>query len=44
MAFPPLFRWVAYGVNLWDSNAIGMFFAMLLGAGLARVLAGRGRS
>ncbi|MGH8931064.1 MAG: permease, partial [Egibacteraceae bacterium] len=31
MAFPPLFRWGAYGVNLWDSNAIGMFFAMLLG-------------
>lgn len=23
-------RWFAYGVNLWDGNAIGMFFAMLL--------------
>jgi uncharacterized membrane protein YraQ (UPF0718 family) len=30
-AFPAWFRWVAYGVNLWDGNAIGMFFAMLLG-------------
>ena len=30
-AFPPLLRWVAYGANLWDGNAIGMFFAMLLG-------------
>jgi len=24
-------RWLAYGANLWDANAIGMFFAMLLG-------------
>ena len=30
-AFPPALRWVAYGANLWDGNAIGMFFAMLLG-------------
>lgn len=30
-AFPMSLRWVAYGANLWDGNAIGMFFAMLLG-------------
>ncbi len=29
--YPPALRWVAYGANLWDGNAIGMFFAMLLG-------------
>ncbi|MDQ5853400.1 MAG: hypothetical protein M3380_15275, partial [Chloroflexota bacterium] len=31
MAFPAWLRWIAYGVNLWDGNATGMFFAMLLG-------------
>ncbi|MCA1707587.1 MAG: permease [Actinobacteria bacterium] len=51
-AFPPALRWVAYGANLWDGNAIGMFFAMLLGgaaigfaspmARLRRVLERRG--
>lgn len=30
-AFPGALEWIAYGVNLWDANAIGMFFAMLLG-------------
>lgn len=29
--YPPALRWIAYGVNLWDANAIGMFFAILLG-------------
>lgn len=29
--FPAGLRWVAYAANLWDGNAIGMFFAMLLG-------------
>ncbi|MDP9401737.1 MAG: permease [Actinomycetota bacterium] len=29
--YPPPLRWIAYGVNLWDANAIGMFFAILLG-------------
>lgn len=33
--FPPHLRWVAYGLNLWDGNAIGMFFAMLLGGAVA---------
>ena len=28
---PEGLRWVAYGVNLWDANAVGMFFAILLG-------------
>ncbi|MGH9151007.1 MAG: permease [Acidimicrobiales bacterium] len=28
---PPALDWVAYGANLWDGNAVGMFFAMLLG-------------
>lgn len=31
LAFPEGLRWVAYGVNLWDANAVGMFFAILLG-------------
>jgi uncharacterized membrane protein YraQ (UPF0718 family) len=31
LAFPEGLRWVAYGVNLWDANAVGMFFAVLLG-------------
>lgn len=30
-AFPDPLRWVAHGLNLWDANAIGMFFAILLG-------------
>lgn len=34
-AFPPAWRWVAYGANLWDGNAIGMFFAMLLAGAVA---------
>lgn len=33
--FPPAFRWAAYGLNLWDGNAIGMFFAMLLAGAAA---------
>lgn len=31
LAFPDGLRWLAYGVNLWDANAVGMFFAILLG-------------
>ncbi len=31
LAFPEGLRWLAYGVNLWDANAVGMFFALLLG-------------
>ncbi len=52
-AYPPALRWVAYGVNLWDGNALGMFFAMLLAgaaagfaspaARLRRLLERRGR-
>ena len=54
-AMPWVFRWIAYGVNLWDGNAIGMFFAMLLAgaamtmvsfvpkAKMARLLGRRGR-
>lgn len=34
-AFPPALRWVAYGANLWDGNALGMFFAMLLAGAAA---------
>lgn len=29
--YPEALRWVAYGINLWDANAIGMLFALLLG-------------
>jgi uncharacterized membrane protein YraQ (UPF0718 family) len=32
-------RWLAYGANLWDANAIGMFFAMLLGGAAVASLA-----
>lgn len=35
----PAFRWFAYGVNLWDGNAIGMFFAMLLAGAAAGAFA-----
>ena len=31
LSFPEPLRWIAYGVNLWDANAIGMLFAILLG-------------
>lgn len=34
-AFPATLRWVAYGANLWDGNALGMFFAMLLAGAAA---------
>jgi uncharacterized membrane protein YraQ (UPF0718 family) len=34
-AFPPALRWLAYGANLWDGNALGMFFAMLLAGAAA---------
>ena len=30
-SLPEPLRWIAYGVNLWDANAVGMFFAILLG-------------
>ncbi len=37
--FPPGLRWLAYGLNLWDGNAIGMFFAMLLAGAAAGAFA-----
>ena len=37
-SFPEGLRWVAYGVNLWDANAVGMFFAILLGAAAVTAL------
>lgn len=36
--FPEGLRWVAYGVNLWDANAVGMFFAILLGGAAVTAL------
>lgn len=36
---PGWLQWLAYGVNLWDGNAIGMFFAMLLAGAAAGMLA-----
>lgn len=36
---PGSLRWVAYGANLWDGNAIGMFFAVLLAGAAAGVFA-----
>lgn len=36
---PPGLRWLAYGLNLWDGNAIGMFFAMLLAGAAAGAFA-----
>lgn len=37
-SFPRPFRWVAFGLNLWDANAIGMFFAVLLGGAASAAL------
>jgi uncharacterized membrane protein YraQ (UPF0718 family) len=37
-SFPEPFRWVAFGLNLWDANAIGMFFAVLLGGAASAAL------
>jgi len=37
-SFPEGLRWVAYGVNLWDANAMGMFFAILLGGAAVMAL------
>ncbi len=31
LTFADSTRWIAYAVNLWDANAVGMFFAILLG-------------
>jgi uncharacterized membrane protein YraQ (UPF0718 family) len=36
---PSWLQWLAYGVNLWDGNAIGMFFAMLLAGAAAGMFA-----
>ena len=36
--FPEGLRWVAYGVNLWDANAVGMLFAILLGGAAVTAL------
>jgi len=33
------FAWVAHGINLWDANAIGMFFAILLGGAALNTVA-----
>ncbi len=37
-AFPRPLRWIAFGLNLWDANAIGMFFAVLLGGAASAAL------
>lgn len=36
--FPDGLVWVAHGINLWDANAIGMLFAVLLGAAATAAL------
>ncbi len=36
--FPEGLQWVAYGVNLWDANAVGMLFAVLLGGAAVTAL------
>lgn len=36
---PDGFEWIAFGLNLWDANAIGMFFAILLGGAASAALA-----
>lgn len=38
-SFPEGLRWIAFGLNLWDANAIGMFFAVLLGGAASAALA-----
>lgn len=38
-SLPDGFGWVAFGLNLWDANAIGMFFAILLGGAASAALA-----
>jgi uncharacterized protein len=38
-SMPDGFEWVAFGLNLWDANAIGMFFAILLGGAASAALA-----
>lgn len=38
-SFPKGLRWAAFGLNLWDANAIGMFFAVLLGGAASAALA-----
>lgn len=43
-SYRPAFRWVAYGVNLWDANAIGMLFAVLLGAAAMAAFSPAGRA
>lgn len=42
-AFPEPLQWIAYGVNLWDANAVGMFFAILLGGAAMVALSPQGR-
>ncbi len=37
-SFPRPLRWIAFGLNLWDANAIGMFFAVLLGGAASAAL------
>lgn len=37
-SFPSSLRWVGFGLNLWDANAIGMFFAVLLGGAAGAAL------
>jgi uncharacterized membrane protein YraQ (UPF0718 family) len=37
-SFPDGLSWVAYGINLWDANAVGMFFAILLGGAAVTAL------
>ncbi|HEV2818934.1 MAG TPA: permease [Solirubrobacteraceae bacterium] len=37
-SYPEGLSWVAYGVNLWDANAVGMFFAIVLGGAAVTAL------
>ncbi|MDQ4144438.1 MAG: permease [Actinomycetota bacterium] len=42
-SFPAPMRWVAYGINLWDANAVGMFFAILLAGAAVTAMAPQAR-
>ncbi|MBA3421988.1 MAG: permease [Thermoleophilaceae bacterium] len=41
--FPDPLQWIAYGINLWDANAVGMFFAILLGGAAMVAISPQGR-
>lgn len=42
-AFPDPLQWIAYGINLWDANAVGMLFAILLGGAAMVAISPQGR-